>query len=63
MKIIKEGNLEKIKKIRRFDCSYCDCIFEADNTEYKIHYDQREGSWIEVYCPFCGSKLMPSYSY
>jgi len=35
MKIIKEGNLNKLKKIKRFECRECDCIFDADKNEYK----------------------------
>ena len=37
MKIIKDGNLRKFKETKRFTCKYCDCVFEADNTEYKVH--------------------------
>ena len=35
MKIIKEGDLNKLKKIKRFECKECGCIFEADKNEYK----------------------------
>jgi len=36
MKIIKEGNLDKLMKVKRFKCSYCDCIFTANKDEYII---------------------------
>lgn len=31
MKILKEGKF----KIKRFECKYFECIFEADSSEYK----------------------------
>ena len=34
MKIIVEGDARKVLTIRRFECRYCGCVFEADNTEY-----------------------------
>lgn len=40
MKIIKQGKskaeIEKIKNVvKRFKCLTCECVFEADNNEYK----------------------------
>ena len=57
MKIIKQGlskeELEaKLKPIRRFQCRICDCIFEADNNEYRSNED----FWRIIYfceCPNC----------
>ena len=34
MKIIQPGDLNRLKKIKRFECEYCGCIFEADQSEY-----------------------------
>lgn len=52
MKIIKEGGFDTFRRIKRFECTRCGCIFEADETEY------RSGSYYnETYyyceCPFC----------
>lgn len=35
MKIIKEGDLNKLKEIKHFECKKCGCIFEAEKDEYK----------------------------
>ena len=41
MKILKQGKSKK--------------VFEADNTEYKYQFSQREGTeWWECKCPNCG---------
>lgn len=55
MKIIKEGDLRNLHKPFIFECKTCGCIFEADDTEYKHDYSQRENcGWYEVICPTCG---------
>ena len=38
MKIIKEGDLSKLHKVKQFRCLECGCIFEANDTEY-VWYD------------------------
>lgn len=54
MKIIQKGDLNRPKGIKRFKCSVCGCVFEADNTEYKTQYSQRENcGWYEIKCPTC----------
>lgn len=53
MKIIKNGSLKKIKKIKTFDCNFCGCLFEADNTEYKVG-SQYNQTYFYTICPFCG---------
>ena len=56
MRIIKQGDLNRLKEIKRFECKACGCEFEADNTEYNHQYSQREMcSWYEIKCPTCGS--------
>ena len=36
-------------------CSICGCVFEADDTEYKYQFCQREAEeWWECKCPNCG---------
>lgn len=56
MKIIKQGmtkaEIEKTKNIiKRFKCRTCECIFEADKTEY-----ESEVISMTYYCkcPNCG---------
>lgn len=34
MKVIKEGNKDKLKHTKVFECQYCDCVFEANSNEY-----------------------------
>jgi len=54
MRVIKYGDKNLLKKIRRFKCKACGCEFEADNTEYKHQYSQREMcGWYEIKCPTC----------
>lgn len=54
MKIIKEGSPKKASQTIEFICPKCDCIFEADNTEYKRETYQRDAcTLIAVECPFC----------
>lgn len=56
MKIIKNGELRKLKKILTFDCDFCGCVFEADNTEYKIG-SQYNKTYYYIRCPFCGRNV------
>ena len=42
MKIIKEGNLDKLMRVKRFKCDYCDCIFTANHKEYIIDSQYNE---------------------
>ena len=52
MKIIKEGNKRQLNKIKRFECTSCGCIFEADKTEYRSGNQYNE-SYYYCECPFC----------
>lgn len=36
MKIIQDGNPDKLKEIVRFTCKKCDCIFEAEKVNTKL---------------------------
>lgn len=56
MKIIKNGDFKKLKKVKTFDCDFCGCLFEADNTEYKVGSQYNE-MYYYVDCPFCGRKV------
>ena len=54
MKVIKEGNIRTLKKVKTFYCKICGCIFEADNSEYKIGSQYNE-SYYYIKCPFCNN--------
>ena len=56
MKIIQEGDKQKLLQIVRFKCRVCGCIFDADKTEYQWYevgacYD----SGLRCKCPTCDS--------
>ena len=53
MKIIKYGDKNKLLKIKTFNCDCCGCLFEADNTEYKVDSQYNE-TYYYVRCPVCG---------
>lgn len=52
MEIIKEGDLNLVKKPRYFICKYCTCEFIADGTEYDYW-----GSHYLSTCPTCGASV------
>ena len=56
IKIIKDGSLKKMNKTKRFTCSKCGCIFEADDSSYTTH-NWRSELYITVICPFCGESV------
>lgn len=56
MKIIVQGNHDLIKKIKKFSCNSCGCIFEANNSEYKYGGSQYNVSYYECRCPCCDAK-------
>lgn len=61
MRILKEGRRELIMQSRKFECGACECIFIADNNEYRYKDDQREGSmWWRCDCPCCGKAVVTS---
>ena len=61
MRILKAGDVERLKQIKKFECKTCGCVFEADNTEYKYQYSQRiDEGWYEVKCPTCGKRVTTS---
>lgn len=54
MRIIKYGDTNRLRGIRRFVCEVCGCEFEADNKEYKHEFSQREAcGWYSIRCPTC----------
>lgn len=55
MKIIKEGNLDKLMRVKRFKCDYCDCIFTANHKEYIIDSQYNEEYYYCI-CPCCDNR-------
>ncbi len=60
IKIIKDGSLKKLNKTKRFICSKCNCIFEADDSSYTYH-NWRNEPYITAICPFCGESVSRDY--
>ena len=60
MKIIRQGDLSRLDKTRRFQCHDCGCIWDVNQTEYRYESDGRNGdTWI-CECPTCGRKSYDS---
>ena len=53
MKIIKEGDIKLLKRVKRFECPDCGCIFEADKGEYQCG-SQYNQEYYSCKCPTCG---------
>lgn len=54
MKIIKQGDLKRLDKTKRFSCDACGCIWEANQTEYRPEWGLNDDV-IVCNCPTCGS--------
>lgn len=52
IKIIKPGNIRKLKNTRQFTCPLCGCVFNADRGDYEelIQYQTLE---YKAVCPTC----------
>ena len=59
MKIIKQGDLNRLDSVRRFTCSTCGCIWDANSREYRKAWD-RNADVIVCECPTCGRKSYDS---
>lgn len=49
--IIRPGKIG-LRKIERFVCQHCECIFEADQDYYAIR-DEYDENYLEAICPYC----------
>ena len=54
--IIQDGDLNKLRQIRRFTCEYCGCIFEGDREDYEID-SQYNQEYIKIRCPYCNNMV------
>ena len=50
MKTIMQGNAERAKEYKYFECSKCGWIGKAEKGEYEYHSDQYQGSWCRIKC-------------
>lgn len=57
MEIIVQGNLDKIKKTKEFNCLKCGCVFKANSGEYQYSWSQYNESYYSCICPYCGNKV------
>ena len=57
MKIIKHGDLERLKQTKYFICDRCGCEAEADNTEYKARQLEYNDYAYVIECPDCGAEM------
>ena len=61
MTILEPGIITKsevpVTQFKRFRCSKCGCLFEADNTEYTIATTTLL-SFCVCECPFCHEQAM-----
>lgn len=62
MKIITQGDLNKTKRIIRFTCKTCGCVWEAEKSEYTYNFDQRDGEYSSMRCPCCGATTYGVYN-
>lgn len=52
MRIIKKGKI-KSEKVYACTCKECKTIFEFQQKEANICYDQRDGDVLQIACPLC----------
>ena len=57
MKILVQGDLNRLKKIKKFSCDKCGCVFLADQNEYRNNSNQHDGTMFSINCPCCDSVL------
>lgn len=60
MEIIKNGDLNQMRKPKLFACKKCGCAFRADNTEYQSANQMEychDGISAKCKCPCCGSMV------
>jgi len=59
MKIIQQGTLPE-EITYRVDCSNCRTIFEFEQREGRVVYDQRDGNAVVINCPTCNKEVWKS---
>ncbi|MCM1276045.1 MAG: hypothetical protein NC299_11900 [Lachnospiraceae bacterium] len=56
MEIIKNGDLNRLKRTIRFECNKCGCIFKA-NTDECTAEQQYNDVYFYCGCPCCGARV------
>jgi hypothetical protein len=57
VKIIKQGSKPE-DKVYTDECSHCSTVFEYERKEASgVIYDYRDGDYITIDCPVCGTSL------
>lgn len=56
MKIIKQGHIELLEGIKKFECEKCGCIFEANRAEYRSGM-QYNIDYYYCRCPTCNTTV------
>ena len=51
MKIIKNGDMEKVNNPKIFECKKCGCVFEANYGEYRYSFGTEPSVFAR--CPMC----------
>ena len=62
MKILKRGT-RPAESIHTGTCCTCNTEVEFARSEGKITYDQRDGDFVTVKCPVCGSSIHSQITY
>lgn len=59
MDILQRGNIDIIYKRKKFLCTYCECVFKANEEEYYESFPPSEGR-IEYIasCPDCEQQVI-----
>lgn len=53
VRIIRHGSLPE-ERTYKATCNYCLTQFQFHRKDAEFHDDPREGSWLEIKCPFAG---------
>ena len=57
MKILVQGDKNRLLKYKEFKCQDCGCVFIADQTEYKDISNQKDGPIFTIKCPCCNRSV------
>lgn len=57
MEILQHGNIDIIYKKKKFLCTYCDCVFKADEEEYYESFLSKRIEYIAS-CPDCEQQVV-----
>lgn len=55
MKIIRRGQKPE-QRTHQHTCRECSTVFEFEQHEAKLVFDQRDGDFLQIKCPVCGTQ-------